>query len=257
MKNLDSVKNFYHQVKFEAEFDYASIADAFEQHDVFANPPQFHKVALPYFGEVELTLVAIQQPDYPNKSLSHCKIAQDEGGSEFGDGKYKYGSRVSFLAKPTPTLAAAGFKPEPEYAGAFAGLIDLTCNQGTHSALFGHPMKYFGGGKWPKKTVSEFCTNNLSDIVKYHRDRFFPKELHEYPFEDGALVKVFAQDTTKIGGYERQTVAEKAMDAFSELFDIIYTKERGNVNVCGYVAANGVRWIIPAFGKNHVAFDAT
>lgn len=255
MKNLDSVRDFYKQVKLEAKFDYALVAEQFEQHNVFANPPQFHKVTLPYLGEVQLTLIAIQQPDYPNKSLSHCKIAQDEGDSELGDGKYKYGSRVSFLAKPTPTLLGAGFKPE--YAAAFAGLVDLTCVQGTHNRLFGHPMEHFGGGKWPKKTPAEFCTSNLSDIVKYHRGRFFPEALHEYPFEPGEPVKVFAQDVTKIGGYTRQTVAEKAMDVFSELSDRIYTKERGNVNVCGYVAADSARWVIPAFGKNYVALDAT
>lgn len=252
MRNLASVKNFYRQVRFEAEFDYASIASAFEQHDVFATP-QFYKVTLPYLGKVELTLIAIQQPDYPNKSLSHCKIAQNEGDSEFGDGKYKYGSRVSFMAKPTPTLLAAGFKPEPEYAGEFAGLVDLTCNQGTHSNLFGHPLQHFGGGKWPKKSPAEFCVTNLPDIVGYHRRRFYPKELHEYPFGDGQAVTVTAKDTTKVGGYTRQTTAEKAMDVFRELFEIIYAKERGNVIVSGHVAAGDVLWIIPAFGKSHVA----
>lgn len=255
MKNLNSVRNFYKQVKVEAEFNFASVAGEFEQHNVFANPPQFHEVTLPYLGEVELTLIAIQQPNYPNKSLSHCKIAQDEGDSEFGDDKYKYGSRVSFFAKPTQILIAAGFKPEPEYAGQFAGLVDLTCNQGTHNNLWGHPMKHFGGGKWPRKSPAEFCTKNLPDIVKYHRNKFYPKEIHEYPFDDGVSVMVFAQDVNKKGGYKRQAVAEKAMDTFQELFNSIYTKERGNVNVCGYVAANGVRWVIPAFGKNHVAFD--
>lgn len=257
MKNLGSVRDFYKQVKLEAKFDYTSVAEVFETHNVFANPPEFHKVRLPYLGEVELTLIAIQQPDYPNKSLSHCKIARDEGERKVGDTstahKYSYSSRVSFLAKPTPTLAAAGFKPEPEYAGVFAGLVDLTCVQGTHSNLFGHPMSYFGGGKWPRKSPADFCTQNLPDIVKYHRNKFYPKELHEYPFENGEHVEVFAQDITKVGGYSCQTVAENAMDVFHNLFKMIYKKERGNVNVAGYVKSGKVSWIIPAFGKNHVA----
>lgn len=251
MKNLDSVRGFYKQVEFEATFDFASVARQFEQHDVFANPPQFRAVTLPYLGEVQLTLIAIRQPDYPNKDLSHCKIAQDEGD----DGKYRYGSRVSFFAKPTPELAAAGLKAESG-AGAFGGLIDLTCNQKVHRNQFGHPMRHFGGGKWPKKTPVEFCISDLPDIVKCHRDRFFPKALHEFPFEDGTLVRVFVKDVQKIGGYERRTSAEKAMAVFSELSDAIFSRERGNVNIGGYVAANGVRWVIPPFGKNHVAFDA-
>ena len=252
MKNLDNVKNFYRQVEFEAKFDYQSIN--FEQHNVFANPPQFRRITLPYLGEVELTLVAIQQPSYPNKTLSHCKIAQDEGDSGFGDGKYNYSSRVSFLVKPTPTLLGVGFTPEPNYAGSFAGLITLDCNQVVHSKSRRHPMKYFGGGKWPKKSPTEFCTQNLPKIIAAHRGRFYPAELHEYPFEDGPVL-VVCKDATKIGGYTRHTTAEVALRVFHFMFENLYAEEHGNVNISGWVEANGVRWIIPAFGKNHVAID--
>lgn len=246
MKSLENVRKFYIQVEIEAKFDYGLVGKKFEDHDVFANPPQFHNVDLPYLGEVELMLIAIQES---NKSFSHC-IVQDEGDSELGDGKYKFGSRVSFFAKPTPTLTAAGFKPE-KY-GKFSGLVDLTCNQGIHNNLFGHPMKHFDGGKWPKKTTVEFCTQNLPKIIKYHRSKFYPDELHEYPFRNGEYVTVFVKDVTKIGGCSRPATAEKAMDIFLELYDNLYDKENGNVVISGHVAANGIRWIIPAFGKNHV-----
>ena len=85
--------------------------------------------------------------------------------------------------------------------------------------------------------------------------RFFPRALHEYPFDQGEDVEVFAKDCTKIGGYTRQCKAEMGQSVFSEISNRIWEKERGNVNICGHIAARGVRWVIPVVGKNHVAFE--
>lgn len=260
MRNLDGVKRFYEQVKIEAEFDYAELAEEFENHDVFANPPQFHKVALPFLGDVELTLIAVNL-SCPSKYLGRCKIAENEGERVFGDGKYHYNSKVSFFVKPTEIMSRAGFKPETQY-GDFAGLIDLTCNQGTHSNLFGHPMEASSYDRardsvnWYIKSPSQFCTQNLPEIIKYHLKRFFPEELHEYPFEDDEIVTVHTQDVNKIGGYKTTSTGGEAREVFYQRANQIIDSERGNANVCGFVTNGTIRWVIPAFGKDYVAFNA-
>lgn len=233
------VRNFYKEVEVESTFDYGVVAAKFEDHDVFANPPQWHSVSLPYLGEVELTLIAV----------AGRKIAVDDGG-------YHYKSRVSFFAKPTPSLMAAGFEAKLPHAGDFAGIVDLTGNQGCHQNLFGHPLERMSKAGWVNKTPSEFCTTNLPNIVQYHRDKFYPKELHRFPFEYGTPVVVFAKDSTKIGGYTRRTTSDKAMDVFHSLYEMIYINANGNVNVTGHIIDEkaGIGWKIPPFGKDHVFF---
>ena len=129
MKDLKNVELFYKELEVEINYDYNLVADKFRNHNVFANPPEFQSCVLPYIGEVELTLIAIQQDHLPFSE----KIAED-------DGKYSYRSRVLFAAKPTPILIKEGFKP------GFQGLIEF---YSIHFNLHGHPMQFYEEGKWP------------------------------------------------------------------------------------------------------------
>lgn len=72
--------------------------------------------------------------------------------------------------------------------------------------------------------------------------------------EDGEVVEVMTKDTTKIGGYKGKIKAEFAMKAHYKDANMIIDKAKGNANVEGYIKGGGVLYILPAFGKNHVAF---
>jgi hypothetical protein len=244
MKNLNMVKNFYKNVEALTNFDFEALASKFASHDIFANPPVGIVTDLPFFGEVELFLVAVAMDT--SKWLGRSEIAVD-------DGEYQYGSQVAFLAKATPILEQAGY--EIFQFGPFAGMVALSGGQGCHSNLFGHPAKYYyGDGKWALKSPGEFVTGNLKAIIKDAVNRFYPDELHEYPFDPETVVEVFAQDVNKIGGYTEISNGGEAMEVYHRLSDMIYEKEDGNVNIAGYIQAGNVRYVIPAFGNNHVAF---
>ena len=246
MNDLTTVKNFYEQVERQAQFDYQALAQEFQGHDIFANPPQMHKIALPFFGNLELGLVAIRLPDTPSKWLGRGAAIAEE------DGKYHYGSRVSFMAIINDTLNRHGYEALP--SGPFAGMVELSCR---HSTLFGHPARHFGGGSWPRRSVAEFVTKLLPRLVNNAVKRFYPHELHQFPFDDDQPVLVFAKDVDKIGGYKWRTTAGKAMEAFRKGAQFIRDRERGNALVSGHIQRGNVTWVIPAFGRNHVAFNST
>jgi len=239
MINLEKVKKFYQQVEFFGKFDFESLAAEFQNHDVFANPPQFHKIVLPFLGQVELGLVAIQK-SWP------LKVAID-------DGKYNYESKVSFLAKETETLREAGY--EMFSRGPFAGHCELSCEQSSHSNLFGHPASYSGRDHWQLRSSAEFVTKKLPELLKNAISRFYPAELHQFPFDESQYVEVFVKDSTKVGGITVASIAANAMDAWNEGAEKILSRERGNANVSGYIKAGGIMFVLPAFGKNYVAFE--
>jgi hypothetical protein len=244
MKDLTIVKNFYKNVEALEGFDFEALASKFASHDIFANPPVGIVANLPFLGEVELFLVAVALDT--SKWLARSEIAVD-------DGEYSYSSRVVFLAKATPILEQAGY--EIFQFGPFAGMVALSGGQGNHSNIFGHPAKYYyGDGKWALKSPGEFVTGNLRAIIKDAVKRFYPTELHEYPFDTETSVKVFVQDTNKIGGYTEISSAAAAMEVYHRLAAKIYEKESGNVNISGHIQAGNVRYVIPAFGNNYVAF---
>lgn len=242
MKNLDNIKDFYRHVEELGKFDFEELAADFANHDIFANPPQGHICTLPFFGEIELFLVAIT-----DTWTDRASIAID-------DGKYKYSSRVVFLARITPILEGAGY--EIIKYGPFAGMVELSCNQSRHSCLFGHPAERPGRDlNWQRRTPQEFIVELLPRLVKNAISRFYPKELHEYPFDDDTPVEVFVKDTNKIGGYSRRSTGKEAYEVFHHLSDLIYAEEHDNVNITGYIQAGNIRWVIPAFGKDYVCFD--
>jgi hypothetical protein len=243
MKDLTIVQKFYKNVEALTNFDFEALASKFANYDIFANPPVGIVTDLPFFGEIELFLVAVALPE-PSKWLGRSEIAVD-------DGEYSYSSRVVFLARSTPILEQAGY--EIFQFGPFAGMVDLSGGQGNHSNLFGHPAKYYSDGKWALKSPGEFVTGNLRAIIKDAVKRFFPAELHEYPFDPETVVKVFAQDINKIGGYTEISSAAAALEVYHRLAAMIYDKESGNVNISGHIQAGNVCYVIPAFGKNHVA----
>lgn len=245
---LKDVRNFYNQVKANADFDYGALAQQFGDHDILSDPPpQFQKIRLPFFGNLDLTLVAVDmsQSEWFG-SLSSVAKPNDDG---------KYGkSQVVFMARETPVLEKAGYKAI-EF-GPFAGLVVLSCHQSCHKNLFGHPAEYYANDQWQKRSPQEFVTDLLPRLIKNAIPRFFPAGLHEYPFGADHLVKVFARDTTKVGGHYRYGPGgqKEAMAVFQSLSKIILEREQGNVHVEGYIESGGIMFVLPAFGRPHVAF---
>lgn len=246
MKNLDSVHNFYQNVELMNDFNFQDVADLFSDHDIFADPPRLYEVTLPFLGEIELGLAAIR-----GNHTWLRDVAVD-------DGEYRYKSEVVFFARQNEVLAAAGYTPD-SHNGPFAGMVKLSGHQSYHGNLFGHPTTYSKMSPdrsitWGTRRVEEFCTDTLPRLIKNAIPRFYPRELHIFPFDDQDSVEVMAKDTTKIGGHTVYCNAKEAFDVYRSLSDSLYTENRGNVHICGHIRHGNILFVIPAFGKNHVAF---